>query len=170
MKFLRIYKLDRWSPYLSGVLIGTLAATSLIIFKKTLGVSTALIKPAAFICSLINRSHFEQNDFYREVLNNRAWIDWQLMLVIGLFLGSLISRYLAGSTSESGPASRFNLRPLLGGFVLMLGARLAGGCTSGHAITGGFQLAVSGYLFMMGLFVIGIPAALFLYSKNNGGR
>src|SRR3569832_261611 len=144
MKFLRVFRLDSWSPYVSGVVIGILAALSLVIFKKTLGISTKLIKPADFMVSVINSSHFEQNAFYREVLQNKSWIDWRLMLVVGLFIGSFISRYLAGSSSEIAPASRFNVRPLLGGFILMLGARLAGGGTSGHAITGGFQLAVSG--------------------------
>ena len=47
----------------------------------------------------------------------------------------------------------------IGGFLVILGARFAGGCTSGHAISGGIQLAASGYLFMLGVFALGIPTA-----------
>jgi uncharacterized membrane protein YedE/YeeE len=42
---------------------------------------------------------------------------------------------------------------LFGGFILIFGARMAGGCTSGHVISGGMQLAVSSLVFA--LFVFG---------------
>jgi uncharacterized membrane protein YedE/YeeE len=35
----------------------------------------------------------------------------------------------------------------IGGFLLLLGARMAGGCTSGHIVSGGMQLALSSLLF-----------------------
>lgn len=35
----------------------------------------------------------------------------------------------------------------LGGFILIFGARVAGGCTSGHVITGGMQLAIGSLVF-----------------------
>lgn len=160
-------KREKWSPYVVGALIGTLAACSILFFKKTIGTSTSFVKPVAFFWSLLNQSSFEQNAFFQDVLNNKAWFDWQLMLVIGIFLGAYLSRRLSNTQPPIAPPSRFNIRPFIGGVILMLGARLAGGCTSGHAITGGTQLAVSGWLFMMGVFALGIPTALLLYRKRS---
>ena len=56
----------------------------------------------------------------------------------------------------------------LAGFALMLfGARLAGGCTSGHAISGNLQLATSSWMFTGALFVGGILTAKALYTKRS---
>ena len=41
----------------------------------------------------------------------------------------------------------------IGGFILIFGARMAGGCTSGHILSGGMQLAASSFIFA--LFVFG---------------
>jgi uncharacterized protein len=48
---------------------------------------------------------------------------------------------------------------------MLFGARLAGGCTSGHGISGGLQLALSSWVFMISLFSSGIIIALILYPK-----
>ncbi len=37
----------------------------------------------------------------------------------------------------------------VGGFVLIFGARMAGGCTSGHILSGGLQFAISSFVFMV---------------------
>ncbi len=52
---------------------------------------------------------------------------------------------------------------LLGGLILGLGARWAGGCTSGHGISGTLQLAVSSWLAVLSFFIGGIATALFIY-------
>jgi uncharacterized membrane protein YedE/YeeE len=49
----------------------------------------------------------------------------------------------------------------------MFGARLAGGCTSGHGISGSLQLALSGWVFFASVFVSGILTALLLFGKEN---
>jgi hypothetical protein len=54
----------------------------------------------------------------------------------------------------------------VGGIVVLWGARLAGGCTSGHMMSGGMQTAVSGYLFMAAAFATALPVAIFLYPKK----
>ena len=54
-----------------------------------------------------------------------------------------------------------------GGVILMFGARLAGGCTSGHGISGSLQLALSGWVFFASVFVSGILTALMLFGKEN---
>jgi len=55
----------------------------------------------------------------------------------------------------------------LGGFIVLYGARLAGGCTSGHMMSGMMQTAVSGYLFAAGAFAAAVPVALMMYRKES---
>ena len=54
-----------------------------------------------------------------------------------------------------------------GGFLALFGARLAGGCTSGHMMSGMMQTSLSGYLFAMGAFAAAVPMAIFMY---RGGK
>jgi uncharacterized membrane protein YedE/YeeE len=54
----------------------------------------------------------------------------------------------------------------VGGFIVLYGARLAGGCTSGHMMSGMMQTALSGYLFAAGAFVAAIPVSLILFKKE----
>lgn len=54
----------------------------------------------------------------------------------------------------------------LGGVLVLFGARLAGGCTSGHMMSGIMQTSLSGYLFALGAFATAVPLAIFLYNKG----
>jgi uncharacterized membrane protein YedE/YeeE len=56
----------------------------------------------------------------------------------------------------------------LGGALMMFGARMAGGCTSGHGITGTLQLALSSWIFVFVLFATGIATAWFIFGR--GGK
>ncbi len=62
------------------------------------------------------------------------------------------------------PAIRY-LLSFIGGVVVLWGARLAGGCTSGHMMSGMMQTAVSGYLFALATFAIAVPTSIFLYKR-----
>lgn len=54
----------------------------------------------------------------------------------------------------------------VGGFVVLYGARLAGGCTSGHMMSGMMQTALSGYVFAAGAFLAAIPTAMLIYRRG----
>ena len=83
---------------------------------------------------------------------------WLLVEVAGLLVGGALSAAAAGrwrGAVERGAATgaRARLLTALGGGVLMgVGARLARGCTSGQALTGGAQLSAGGWTFMLALF------------------
>jgi len=62
-------------------------------------------------------------------------------------------------------AKRF-VAAFLGGIVIMYGARLAGGCTSGHGISGGLQLAVSSWLFLAVMFGTGLGISALMFRKR----
>lgn len=54
----------------------------------------------------------------------------------------------------------------VGGFLILFGARLADGCTSGHVITGFTQLATASFIFAGAVFAAGIPMAKLLRGKG----
>lgn len=106
--------------------------------------------------------------------------DWQVMLVIGLFFGAMASAFLSGSFRLSvEPAlwtAHFGHTPMirvciafLGGTIMGFGARWAGGCTSGHGISGTMQWAVSSWVATICFFIGGISAAWFLFEVIGGG-
>lgn len=64
-----------------------------------------------------------------------------------------------------GAAKRYAVA-FLGGFIVLYGARLAGGCTSGHMMSGMMQTALSGYIFAVGAFAAAIPVAMLTYRKE----
>jgi hypothetical protein len=101
-------------------------------------------------------------------------VDWEWMLVVGLLIGAFISAKLSGQfqirwipgrwSAAFGPAipARW-LVALMGGVIMGFGARWAGGCTSGHGISGTLQLAVSSWLAAICFFVGGIATATVIF-------
>nr|WP_307989620.1 YeeE/YedE thiosulfate transporter family protein [uncultured Niameybacter sp.] len=64
------------------------------------------------------------------------------------------------------------LPSFIGGFLLLFGARMADGCTSGHMMSGMMQGSVSGYIFAGAVFIVAIPVALLVeaYTKRKVGQ
>ena len=106
-------------------------------------------------------------------------LNYSFVFVIAMILGAALSAALRGGvpTAERHmPAiwrANFGDSELkryaaafLAGFIVLYGARLAGGCTSGHMMSGMMQTAVSGYIFAAGTFLAGIPIALYLFRKE----
>ena len=84
-------------------------------------------------------------------------------LLIGGFLASRITRtqrppLAAVHGGKEHPRQRY-VQAFLGGFLILFGARMAGGCTSGHIISGIIQLSMSGFVFAFGVFAAGILTA-----------
>ncbi len=164
----------RWSPYLVGALIGVLSWFSFAVSQKPLGVSTAFVRAAGLAERAVAPGHVARNAYFQ---SKTPKIDWGVMLVAGILLGAFTAAKLSESyrvervpdlwAARFGPAvwKRY-LAAFLGGLILVFGARLAGGCTSGHAISGGLQLAVSGWLFIGAVFAAGIVTALALFGRE----
>ena len=105
-------------------------------------------------------------------------VDWQFMLVCGIFAGALLGAVTGGAFEwERVPptwARRFGNSLLkrafwafAGGTVSMFGVRLADGCPSGHGLSGMMQLSASGVAAMVCFFVGGVLVAEMLYRKGN---
>ncbi len=172
-----VFKRNRWNPYFVGLLIGGLSLFCFAFLHHTIGTTTTFVRFAALFWQFVDSGHLESTIYYKNYLENNSWINWQMAFVVGIFMGSYIaSRNLKEDkkpfvpelwqkTQGSSKVKRL-FWAFLGGVILLFGARLAGGCTSGHVISGGMQLALSGWLFMGAFFATGLPAAYFIYRKK----
>ncbi|HMA60597.1 MAG TPA: YeeE/YedE thiosulfate transporter family protein [Halanaerobiales bacterium] len=168
---MNILSMGRWSPYIIGFLIGVLSWFSFLFSKRPIGVSTAFARLSGIIEKMLYGPEVEQKEYYQEY---KPIVDWEVMLIIGLILGSFISSLLSGQFQfEVVPALWLNafgstpilriITALIGGFFVGLGARWAGGCTSGHGISGTMQLAVSSWLAVICFFLGGVITATLIY-------
>ncbi|QNN22542.1 YeeE/YedE family protein [Planctomycetales bacterium ZRK34] len=166
----------RWSPYVVGAGLGVLSWITFGLMDKALGTSTSFVNLAGLIESFFAPQHVEQNAYLAKHMVDKPAINWQMMLVIGLGLGALISAKLGRSGIKEhvpdlwawrfGPSRAVRyFGAFAGGVAILFGARLAGGCTSGHGISGSLQLAVGSWTFFACFFGAGIATALALYGK-----
>jgi len=164
----------RWNPYVVGLGIGVLSWVVFAVANHPLGISTALSSVSSLCATPILGSE--------AVANNAYWskkpFQWNygMLFLVGTFLGSLgsvlVSRTFRVEKVPSAWSERFGKSPLkrliiafVGGVIIMYGARMAGGCTSGHGISGSLQLALSSWIFFITLFAAGIVTAWWLFRK-----
>ncbi|MDY6791861.1 MAG: YeeE/YedE thiosulfate transporter family protein [Thermodesulfobacteriota bacterium] len=166
------------NPYVAGALIGILLVLSVIVAGKYLGASTTFARGASVIEKSvgIDYSRFEYFTTKKGKYGPGSLPNWQLMYVIGIALGAFIAAKLSGTfRAKAVPTmwkNKFGSSPLkrgivafIGGTVVLIGARLAGGCPTGHGLSGLSQLAVSGFI-ALAFFVIGAAiTARILYSR-----
>lgn len=166
----------KWSPYLVGGLIGGLL-TLLLLMGKQLGVSTGIARIAALLEAFFIPQHLQATPYFKSLLATSTVLDWKILFAVGIFFGSFFSSRLSNNSKnrtsfwKNSWGDQFTIRALvalIGGILLMFGARIANGCTSGHAISGGAQLSITSWLFMMSLFATAIPTSWMMYKRKRG--
>lgn len=158
----------RWATL--GVLFGLLSATAIALYGP-IGVSGTYPRFIGAVLRRVAPSYATGNPY---LVKMGSLITPETMLVVGLLIGGFLSATLgrqhapAAEYVHPGETStgRRYLDAFLGGVLIIFGARLAGGCTSGHIISGITQLSVSGMIFGAGVFLSGIVTARML----KGGR
>ncbi|KEF60896.1 uncharacterized protein A1O9_02460 [Exophiala aquamarina CBS 119918] len=135
------------NPIAGGLLIGIAQATSVLFTRKTLGASSAYADVGAYFWSLIDRTSGPG-------MSN-------IVFASGVVAGAkLISQYIP-AVSETSPPMGVTAA-VVGGFVMVFGARMAGGCTSGHGISGMATMGLSSFVTIASLFAGGIGASFLL--------
>jgi uncharacterized protein len=168
--------LTQWSPYVVGVGLGLLGCLTFLLSDKPLGCSTAFARNSGLIETLFRGPKVLEKEYHRKFVPE---VDWEWVLVLGVVIGAFFSAQLSGQFqnqwvpakwSETFGASPFPrwIVALLGGIIMGFGARWAGGCTSGHGLSGTHQLAVSSWLALFAFFAGGIPVALLLFKVLGG--
>lgn len=169
-----------WNPYLAGALTGLLAIASVIATTRLtgrtafLGASTTFVRAAGYVEHLVAPDGTAANAYYSKT---RIVVDWQFMLVVGIFIGALISSLSDKSFKLENVPPLWEQRfgpviwkraagAILGGMVAMIGARLADGCPSGHGLSGMMQLSVSAFVALAMFFGAGVLVAHTVYGRS----
>lgn len=170
----------RWNPYVVGALIGVLSIVTFSLADKPIGMSTAVAQ-AAGACALpfAGAEGVATNTYWAKKAVPK-W-DYGTLFLLGSLLGALGSALASRSFQlgvvpslwhdRFGPSVAKRLAAsFFGGAILIYGARLADGCTSGHGISGSLQLAVSSWTFFLVLFISGIATAFILFRGRSTPR
>ena len=160
-----------WSPYLIGATIGVLSWLTFYVSDKPIGASSFYAQLAGFLGKLIAPRHTKSLAYFKD---NPPSVDWEFVFVVSIIFGGAIAAFTGGEfANEWLPPmwiARFGdsiaLRAAIafgGGILMAFGARLAGGCTSGHGISGTMQLNVASWIAVICFFIGGIAVAMTLF-------
>jgi len=162
-----------WSPYEVGAGIGVLSWLTFYFSNKPIGASSFYANVAGLLGRLAVPGHTARLKYFQE--NPPQLLNWGTLFVVASVAGAYLAattagdfegRWLSPMWEARFGADSLGLRlavALAGGILMAFGARLAGGCTSGHGISGTMQLAVSSWLTVVALFASGVVTALSLY-------
>lgn len=182
----------QWSWKVSGAALG-LAFLLAVAWVKPIGVSTqfvildgmiwnALSSKTVVVDETAPKGYSSPNAYLNKSGGKYAKsvanpLNYSFVFVLAMVLGGLLAARFQFNRpekkAEALPAvwrSRFGdssvkryAAVFLGGFLALLGSRLAGGCTSGHMMSGMMQTSLSGYLFAFGAFSVAIPVAILMF-------
>lgn len=158
-----------WSPYIAGAGLGLTLLATFVVVGWGLGASSAFSLLTGVGLGKLSPEYAKSLEYFSQYLNVHAPLkDWVLFEIGGLFLGALLSSVIGGNfrlmfdKSESMKSRMRVLTAFGGGILIGFASRLARGCTSGVALSGGAQLAIAGWIFVIAMFISGfIMAALF---------
>jgi uncharacterized membrane protein YedE/YeeE len=166
------YDRGAWSPYLVGACLGVLCWLTFYFADKSIGASSFYATIAGFIGRLAARRHTDSLNYYKE---HPPRVNWGFIFVFCTILGGFIAAWSGGEWRNEwlhpmwvdrfgdGVAFRAAIG-FAGGALMAIGARLAGGCTSGHGISGALQLNPGSWIALIGFFAGGVATAMLLFS------
>lgn len=155
------------NPYLAGVLLGLVLLASLATLGAGLGASGGIARIGASVSMCLSPSHTLGSDYFGKWGSNPLTY-YLVFMFAGTFVGALFSALLANRVRvqvERGAAASVKLRlgfALLGGLIAGFAGRLAQGCTSGQALSGGALMLTGSMVFMLCLFASGYATAWFV--------
>jgi len=164
----------------AGLLLGLVLITATALVKPV-GVSTQYVVADAVVLHRAAPNVAESNEYLAKYGEKNDWgVGYGWMFVVGMFLGGGLSAFMTKSIRQrevpalppmwkaqfGGSSPRRLMHAFLGGALLLFGARLAGGCTSGHMMSGISQLTIGSFVFGISIFVSGIITAHILYKKR----
>ena len=183
-----------WDWFKGGIALG-IAFLLAVALVKPIGVSTQFVILDGIIGNAVNdtlvvadktakKGYSSSNAYLNKSGGKYAKsvarpMNYSFIFVLSMVLGGLLGRVFQGKTGNETMKQipevhqqRFGNSPVLraliafiGGFIVLWGARLAGGCTSGHMMSGMMQTSISGYLFAFAAFAVAVPTAIIIYRK-----
>jgi len=157
-------------PYIGGVALGVVLFLSFFITGGGLGASGAISRVQTGILDLFASGHVDRNSYFANLAggDKNPWMDGSVFMLLGTFAGGLLSGLIFRRVKleiRKGPQITNRQRLLfafIGGSLMGWGARLARGCTSGQALSGGAVLSAGSWIFMFSVFAGGYALAYFV--------
>jgi len=160
-----------WSPYVVGAGIGVLSWLTFYFSDKSIGASSFYAHIAGFLGKLIAPRHTKSLAYFKD---KPPHVGWGFVFVVAIIVGGAIAALTGGEFAnewlppmwEARFGDSIALRAAIGfggGVLMAFGARLAGGCTSGHGISGTMQLNVASWISVICFFIGGIAVAMTLF-------
>lgn len=157
-----------WNPYLAGVILGLVLLASFIIAGRGLGASGITSQVLVQGAELIH----QESEYLDLQKNSKSLFEsWIFVEVLGIFIGAFLSARLSKRQKlvmikgKGISNTRRIIMALIGGALMGFAARLARGCTSGQALSGGALLSAGSWIFMLFVF-IGAYLAIVLFKRD----
>ena len=185
---------NQFSWLRGGLLLGTtfLVAVWLV---KPVGVSTQFVVLDGIIWNALSPDLVTKDEVTQKYSSTNSYLDksggkyaslvanplnygfiFVLSMLVGGFVSGKLSRNKVKAKDKISPkvwresfgtsARKRYAYAFLAGFLALFGARIAGGCTSGHMMSGMMQTSLSGYLFAAGAFATAIPLAILVFKPK----
>jgi hypothetical protein len=159
-----------WSPYVAGIVVGLLQIPAFLLINTAMGVSSSYVSAGGYIASIFDKTVMD-NAYFNKYMTSMKYV-WQSSLLVGIVIGAFVSMKLSGAKRRGfsrlwekvagiKTLSARMLMGFIGGFILLFGARWAGGCTTGHGLSGTAQLAVGSLVVVVMMFAGGIIVSAF---------
>jgi len=185
----------QWNWFTGGIALGVVFLLAVFLVKP-IGVSTQFVIFDGIVWNAVSddlitkspdaKSGYASTNAYLNKSGGKYSknvikpINYSFIFVLSMVLGAVLSAKTGGpqptaSDRIAPEVWRFRFGEegtkryvvsFIGGVVLLFGARLAGGCMSGHMMSGIMQTSISGYLFAIGVFLAGIPLAILIYGRK----
>ena len=157
-------------PYLGGLLLGIVLFLAFFLTGNGLGASGGLNRFIVYVEDQVSPEHVDRVAYLLKMAggDKNPLDDWIVPLVLGTLVGGFISGWLNGRfkvETNKGPHISVRARwafAFIGGALMGYGARMARGCTSGQALSGGATLSVGSWAFMFAVFAGGYAVAYFV--------
>jgi uncharacterized protein len=161
-----------WSPYVVGAGIGVLSWLTFYFSDNPIGASSFYAQIAGFLGKLIAPRHTQSLAYFKD---KPPRVSWGFVFVVAIVVGGALAALTGGEFAnewlppmwEARFGDSIALRAAIGfggGLLMALGARLAGGCTSGHGISGTMQLNPASWIAVICFFIGGIAVAIPLFT------
>jgi len=150
---------ERLAWWVAGPVLGLLVVGLFIVLNQPLGASGAYIQTA-------------------ELARRRPRVAWRVWYFVGIVVGGFVAALLNGTFAlrigfeplrNVWPAGLVVLVVFAGAVLLGIGARIAGGCTSGHGICGTSQRSPASFTVTATFMAVAIVVT-FVLSLITGGR
>jgi len=161
---------EYWPAYWAGLGLGLTLLAAFLLVGQGLGASGGFTRYLAFLIQLLVPDYAASHPYWSNYVqaDRPILMDFLVLELIGVALGGFVSGWLAGRlrwTTDRGPAIPARTRWALafaGGLLSGFGARMARGCTSGLALSGGATLSVGAFVFMLSVFLAAFAGAYLL--------